>query len=45
MFELDYTHFDDWGSRDECVLCYTKREGEWDSPDFESELPKLVCYR
>ena len=45
MFELDYTHFDDCGSRDEVVLCYKKGKGKWDSPDFESELPVLVCYR
>ena len=45
MFELDYTHFDDWGSRDEVVLCYKKGEGKWHSPDFATELPQLVLYR
>lgn len=45
MFEIDYTHFDDYGSRDECVLCYTKRTGAYEHPDFQYELPKLVCYR
>ena len=45
MFELDYTDFDDCGSRDEAVLCYTKRTDKYDSPDFENELPKLVLYR
>lgn len=45
MFEIDYTNFNDPGSREECVLCYTKRLDEWGHPDFESELPKLVVYR
>jgi len=45
MFELDYTHFDDNGSRNECVLCYNKREGQFEHPDFANELPKLVLYR
>ena len=45
MFELDYTHFDDEGSCDEVVLCYTKRTEKYSSPDFGTELPKLVLYR
>lgn len=45
MFELDYTNFEDSGSRDECVLGYTKRESFLDHPDFEHELPKFVAYR
>ena len=47
MIEVDYTHEDDHGSRDEVVLCYEKhedRDGIYDSPDFE-KAPVLVCYR
>lgn len=46
MIEIDYTHPEDDGSRDECVLCYEKKSDDiYYSPDFENELPKLVCYR
>ena len=46
MIEIDYTHPEDAGSRDEVVLCYEKKSDDiYDHPDFETELPKLVCYR
>ena len=45
MFELDYTNFYDNGSRDEVILCYTKRTEMYDHPDFEKELPVIVFYR
>lgn len=45
MFFLDVTNFGDTGSRDEVVLCYTKRTEEFDHPDFETELPKAVFWR
>lgn len=46
MFELDYTDFNDYGSRSECVLCYTKsNDPVYNRPDFVNELPKVVFYR
>ena len=46
MIEIDYTHPEDNGSRDEVVLCYEKKSDNiYDHPDFETELPKLICYR
>lgn len=45
MFELDYTNFDDDGSRDEVILCYTKINEPFGHPDFEKELPRIVFYR
>lgn len=48
MFELDYTNFDDDGSRDEVILCYTKIDKidrPFGHPNFEKELPKIVFYR
>ena len=45
MIEIDYTHPDDYGSRDEVVLCYKKNgDSIYASPDFE-KAPELVCYR
>lgn len=45
MFELDYTNFYDEGSREEVILCYTKRNELFDHPDFATELPQVVFYR
>lgn len=50
MYELDYTHWDDDGSRDEVTLCYEKPEDEdvfgiYAHPDFATQLPKAVFYR
>lgn len=47
MIEIDYTHEDDYGSRNEVVLCYERHkpgDDMFDSPDFE-KAPELVCYR
>lgn len=47
MIEIDYTHPDDNGSRDEVVLCYERhgsKDDIYDLPDFD-KAPVLVCYR